>query len=169
MIENTFPHKTSDSRENQIKVLKPIVPNSGVSLAGSDIGAGEVVLRIGEYLGYRETGTLAALGEAKVKVWKQPKVAVISSGDELIAPGEQMEIGKVYDSNSTLIAHAVEELGCEAVRFGIVADDKTQLEAVLRQALELDFVLISGGTSKGDGDLNYQVFEKLCKLGVLVH
>jgi len=169
MIENTFPDEKTDSGKNLIQVLKPIVPNAGVSLAGSDIGAGEVVLRIGDRLGYRETGTLAALGEAKVSVWRRPKVAVISTGDELIAPGEQMEMGKVYDSNSTVIAHAVEELGCEPIRFGIVPDDETQLEAVLRQALELDFVLLSGGTSKGEGDLNYHVFEKFHNPGVLVH
>lgn len=169
MIENTFPLKNAEPAENMIQVLKPIVPNAGVSLAGSDIGAGEVVLRIGELLGYRETGTLAALGEANVSVWRRPKVAVISTGDELIAPGEQMEMGKVYDSNSTVIAHAVEELGCEAVRFGIVPDDEAQLETVLRKALALDFVLLSGGTSKGEGDLNYRVFEKFRNPGVLVH
>ena len=169
MIENTFPFKNAEPAENMIQVLKPIVPNAGVSLAGSDIGAGEVVLRIGELLGYRETGTLAALGEANVSVWRRPKVAVISTGDELIAPGEQMEMGKVYDSNSTVIAHAVEELGCEAVRFGIVPDDEAQLETVLRNALALDFVLLSGGTSKGEGDLNYRVFEKFRNPGVLVH
>ena len=169
MIENTFPFKNAEPAENMIQVLKPIVPNAGVSLAGSDIGAGEVVLRIGELLGYRETGTLAALGEANVSVWRRPKVAVISTGDELIAPGEQMEMGKVYDSNSTVIAHAVEELGCEAVRFGIVPDDEAQLETVLRKALALDFVLLSGGTSKGEGDLNYRVFEKFRSPGVLVH
>jgi len=169
MIENTFPLKNAEPAGNMIQVLKPIVPNAGVSLAGSDIGAGEVVLRIGELLGYRETGTLAALGEANVSVWRRPKVAVISTGDELIAPGEQMEMGKVYDSNSTVIAHAVEELGCEAVRFGIVPDDEAQLETVLRNALALDFVLLSGGTSKGEGDLNYRVFEKFRSPGVLVH
>ncbi|MED5402309.1 MAG: molybdopterin biosynthesis protein [SAR324 cluster bacterium] len=169
MIENTFPLKNAEPAENMIQVLKPIVPNAGVSLAGSDIGAGEVVLRIGELLGYRETGTLAALGEANVSVWRRPKVAVISTGDELIAPGEQMEMGKVYDSNSTVIAHAVEELGCEAVPFGIVPDDEAQLETVLRNALALDFVLLSGGTSKGEGDLNYRVFEKFRNPGVLVH
>ena len=169
MIENTFPLKNAEPAGNMIQVLKPIVPNAGVSLAGSDIGAGEVVLRIGELLGYRETGTLAALGEANVSVWRRPKVAVISTGDELIAPGEQMEMGKVYDSNSTVIAHAVEELGCEAVRFGIVPDDEAQLETVLQNALALDFVLLSGGTSKGEGDLNYRVFEKFRNPGVLVH
>ena len=169
MIENTFLDENDESTKSMIQVLKPIVPNVGVSLAGSDIGAGEVVLRVGELLGYRETGTLAALGEAKVKVWKLPKVAVISTGNELIVPGEKIEIGKVYDSNSTVIAHAVEELGCEAVRFGIVPDDEAQLEEVLRRALELDFVLLSGGTSKGEGDLNYRVFEKFHDPGILVH
>ena len=169
MIENTFPANNAESGTNMIQVLKPIAPNAGVSLAGSDIGAGEVVLRIGEHLGYRETGTLAALGEAEVKVWKRPKVAVISTGNELIAPGEQMEMGKVYDSNSTVIAHAVEELGCEAIRFGIVPDEEAQLESVLRIALALDFVLLSGGTSKGEGDLNYRVFEKFRNPGILVH
>jgi len=169
MIENTFPANNAESGTNMIQVLKPIAPNAGVSLAGSDIGAGEVVLRIGEHLGYRETGTLAALGEAEVKVWKRPKVAVISTGNELIAPGEQMEMGKIYDSNSTVIAHAVEELGCEAIRFGIVPDEEAQLESVLRIALALDFVLLSGGTSKGEGDLNYRVFEKFRNPGILVH
>ena len=169
MIENTFPANNAESGTNMIQVLKPIAPNAGVSLAGSDIGAGEVVLRIGEHLGYRETGTLAALGEADIKVWKRPKVAVISTGNELIAPGEQMEMGKVYDSNSTVIAHAVEELGCEAIRFGIVPDEEAQLESVLRIALALDFVLLSGGTSKGEGDLNYRVFEKFRNPGILVH
>ena len=169
MIENTLPVETTDSGVNRIKVLKPIVPNSGVSLAGSDIGVGEVVLRIGDCLGYRETGTLAALGEAKVSVWRYPKVAVISTGDELIAPGEEMELGKVYDSNSTVLAHAVEELGCEPTRFSIVPDNENQLETVLRQALKFDFVLLSGGTSKGEGALNYRVFEKFGSPGVLVH
>ncbi len=169
MIEDTLLDENIESGYSQIKVLKPIVPSNGVSLAGSDIGAGEVVLRRGQYLGYRETGTLAAIGEAKVRVWKRPKIAIISTGDELLEPGEQMEIGKVYDSNSTVIAHAVEELGCKAVRFGIVPDDEVKLEKILKQALEFDFVLVSGGTSKGEGDLNYRVFEKFHNPGIVVH
>ncbi len=169
MIENTLPIEADKSGEAGIKILKAVVPSSGVSLAGSDIGAGEVVLRIGDLLGYRETGTLAALGEAKVWVWRRPKVGIISTGDELVAPGGQMELGKVFDSNATVLGHAVEELGCEPVHFGIVPDEESRLETVLREALELDFVLISGGTSKGEGDLNYRVFEKYNNPGILVH
>ncbi len=169
MIENTFPIEADKSGEAGIKILKAVAPSGGVSLAGSDIGAGEVVLRIGDLLGYRETGTLAALGEAKVWVWRRPKVGIISTGDELVAPGGQMELGKVFDSNATVLGHAVEELGCEPVHFGIVPDEESRLETVLREALELDFVLISGGTSKGEGDLNYRVFEKYNNPGILVH
>jgi len=169
MIENTFPIEADKSGEAGIKILKAVAPSGGVSLAGSDIGAGEVVLRIGDLLGYRETGTLAALGEAKVWVWRRPKVGIISTGDELVTPGGQMELGKVFDSNATVLGHAVEELGCESVHFGIVPDEESRLETVLRESLELDFVMISGGTSKGEGDLNYRVFEKYNNPGILVH
>jgi len=160
MIENTFPIEDHQSKENGIQVIKPIVPGGGISLAGSDIGAGELVLREGIQMGFRETGTLAALGESNISVWKRPKVAVISSGDELIRPDESMSLGKVYDTNGTIISHALKELCCEAIDFGIIQDDESKLEKTLREALELDFVIISGGTSKGEGDLNYRIFEK---------
>ena len=169
MIENTFSFDENEIGNKVVNILKPVVPTGGISLAGSDIGAGETVLRVGDRLGYRETGTLAALGEEKVWVWKRPKVGIISTGDELIAPGEKMGLGKVYDSNAMVITHAVEELGCEPLRFGIIPDKEAQLEATIRKALDTDFIILSGGTSKGEGDLNYRVFEKFSNPGILVH
>ncbi len=169
MIENTLPLDENESGNEAVKILKPVVPTGGISLAGSDIGAGEAVLRVSDRLGYRETGTLAALGEEKVWVWKRPKVGIISTGDELIAPGEKMELGKVYDSNSMVLAHAVEELGCEPLSFGIIPDQEAQLERAIRKAMLTDFIILSGGTSKGEGDLNYRVFEKFSNPGILVH
>ena len=169
MIENTLPLDENDSGDKAVNILKPVVPTGGISLAGSDIGAGEAVLRVSDRLGYRETGTLAALGDEKVWVWKRPKVGIISTGDELIAPGEKMELGKVYDSNAMVITHAVEELGCEHLCFGIVPDNEQQLEKAVRKALGADFIILSGGTSKGEGDLNYRVFEKFSNPGILVH
>ena len=163
MIENTHPDG------DRIRVLKPIVPGGGVSLAGSDLGAGEVVLRRGDLLGFRETGTLAAVGETHVWVWKKPKVAVVSTGDELIAPGETMQLGRVYDSNSLVVGHAAEELGCQVEFLGIVRDDEKQLEQVVRRGLEADMLLLSGGTSKGEGDQNYRVFAQFKNPGILVH
>ena len=169
MIENTLPLHQNEKEKKAVNILKPVLPTGGISLAGSDIGAGEVVFRVSDRLGYRETGTLAALGEKKVWVWKRPKVGIISTGDELIAPGEKMELGKVYDSNSMVIAHAVEELGCESQIFGIIPDNEAQLEGTIRKALYTDFIILSGGTSKGEGDLNYRVFEKYSNHGILVH
>ena len=159
MIENTLSIKSNESGNGEIKILKPIVPGNGISLAGSDIGAGELVLRMGELLGFRETGTLAAIGESEISVWKKPKVAIISTGDELISPGESISLGKVYDSNATLISHALEEINCEPVSFGIIKDNELRLEAAIGKAIEMDFIIISGGTSKGEGDINYQILK----------
>lgn len=163
MVEHTMPD------EGGIKLLKSVVPGEGVSFAGSDIGADEIVLRRGDRLSSRETGTLAALGIENVWVWKRPRVGVISTGNELIRPGEAMQVGKVYDSNGVVICHALEEIGCEPVSFGIVPDDEAQLLEVLNQALQLDFIILSGGTSKGAGDLNYRAVQKIGHPGILVH
>lgn len=163
MVEKTL------ATEQGIQILKPITPGEGVLFAGSDIGADETVLRKGEKLTSRETGVLAAIGEKEVWVWKKPRVGIISTGDEIIAPGTPMEVGKVYDSNAVILADSLKEIGCEPVSFGIVPDDIEQLETTLRNALNLDFILLSGGTSKGEGDLNYVVIEKIGNPGILVH
>src|SRR2546430_2253849 len=82
-----------------------------------------------------------------------PRVAILSTGDEIIAPGETMRPGLVYDSNSRIIADAVHELGGEPVELGIVRDDVAELRQRLTHAVaEHDVVLLSGGTSKGAGD-----------------
>ena len=163
MVEYTQPETDG------ISILRSVVPGEGISFAGSDIGADEIILRKGERLSSRETGTLAALGVSRIWVWKRPKVAVISTGDELIGPGEPMEVGKVYDSNSVVISHALVEIGCEPVQFDIVPDQEQRLIEVLNQAIELDFIILSGGTSKGAGDLNYHAVEKIGHPGIIVH
>jgi putative molybdopterin biosynthesis protein len=112
---------------------------------------------------------LAAIGRDSVSVYRKPRVAVVSTGDEIVAPGEPLPVGGVYDSNQAIVAAAVEELGGEAVRFGAVADDEAAVERVLHQALDCDMVILSGGTSKGAGDLCYQVVSRLRNPGVLVH
>ncbi len=146
---------------DDVRIVRPVAPGANVSFAGSDIGQGEIVLRRGELLSSRETGVLAALGIARVPVVRRPRVAIISTGDEIIAPGEAMRPGFVFDSNATIVADAVRELGGEPVPLGIVRDDESQLRAVLETALACDIVLLSGGTSKGAGDLSYRVVSTL--------
>jgi putative molybdopterin biosynthesis protein len=154
---------------DEVHVLRPVAPGNAISFAGSDIGRGEIVLRRGEVLSSRETGVLAALGIASVAGYRRPRVAILSTGDELIAPGTRMQPGLVYDSNATILADAVRELGGEPVMFGIVPDQEAPLRDTVRAALEHDVVLLSGGTSKGAGDLSCRVVADLPPPGIVVH
>jgi putative molybdopterin biosynthesis protein len=152
-----------------VRLRKAVVTGSFITFAGTDIGRGETVLRVGQRLTSREIGVLAAVGRHELRVFRRPRVAVISTGDELVAPGESLPVGGVYDSNQEIVAAAVEELGGEALRMGAVADDSAELERVLEAALGCDMVILSGGTSKGAGDLSYQVVSRLSDPGIVVH
>jgi putative molybdopterin biosynthesis protein len=118
----------------------------------------------------RDTGVLAAIGVAAVDVWRKPIVAILSTGDEIIAPGEPMHPAGVYDSNAQVLADAVREVGGEPMRLGITRDDMPVLRERLQYALESsDLVLISGGTSKGAGDLSYRAVAELRDPGIVAH
>jgi putative molybdopterin biosynthesis protein len=144
-------------------------PGLNVSFSGSDIGRGETVLRRGERLTSRETGVLAALGVAVVPVVRRPRVAILSTGNELVPPGVPLTPGTIYDSNQTVLADAVRELGGKPVPLGIVPDDREKLRAALGEALACDVVLLSGGTSKGEGDVSYRVLGDFGPPGIVAH
>jgi putative molybdopterin biosynthesis protein len=151
-------------------VARAVTPGFGVSFAGTDIAAGETVLRRGERLASRETGVLAAIGVDRVSVWRRPRVAILSTGDEILEPGRPMRPGMVYDSNARILADAVRELGGAPMPLGIVRDDLDELRARLRAALDqADLVLLSGGTSKGAGDLSYRAVRELTEPGIVAH
>src|SRR5215467_8630085 len=157
-------------RGSELLVARAVTSGSGVSFAGTDITTGETVLRRGRSLTSRDTGVLAAIGVARVDVWRKPVVAILSTGDEIIAPGDLMEAAKVYDSNAQILADAVRELGGEPMRLGIVGDDETALRERLQQAIaSADVVLLSGGTSKGVGDISYRVVAELKDPGIVAH
>jgi putative molybdopterin biosynthesis protein len=154
----------------QLFVRRAVTPGANVTFAGTDIAAGECVAYGGTLLSSRETGVLAAVGAAEVAVFRRPRVAILSTGDELIAPGAPMRPGLVYDSNARIVADAVRELGGEPVELGIVADEPDALRQKLRAALSAcDVLLLSGGTSKGAGDLSYRVVSELTDPGIVAH
>lgn len=153
-----------------IELRRAVSPGQFVSYAGSDLARGETLLRRGARIGSREIGMLAACGIADVSVVRKPRVAVLSTGNELTEPGAPLGPARVYDSNGAIIAAAVEEAGGEPVSFGAFADDAAALESAVRRALrDCDIVVLSGGTSKGAGDLSHTVVSRLGKPGIIVH
>jgi putative molybdopterin biosynthesis protein len=160
----------ADADDNEVRIARAVSPGSGVSFAGTDITAGETVLRRGTILTSRDTGVLAAIGVASVDVWRKPVVAILSTGDEIIPPGQPMRPARIYDSNAQVLADAVRELGGEPRRLGIVVDNMELLRAKVREALTIaDAVLLSGGTSKGAGDVSYRVVSELTDPGIVAH
>ena len=145
------------------------VPGAAVSFAGTDMGRGETVLFAGTKLTSRETGVWAAIGCESISVVGRPRVAILSTGNEIVQPGEAMRPGLVFDSNGRILADAVRELGGDPIFCGAFRDDLCALREALASALEdADVVLLSGGTSKGEGDLNANVVGEL-EPGILVH
>jgi putative molybdopterin biosynthesis protein len=167
MIEQT---ELIESIPSRIELRRAAAPGQLISYAGSDIARGETLLRRGARIGSREIGMLAASGLARIEVVRRPKVAVLSTGDELVEPGNPLKPAAVYDSNSATIAAAVSEAGGEPITSGVLPDDAAILEKTVREALAVsDMVVLSGGTSKGAGDLSHRVVSRLGKPGILVH
>lgn len=171
MIEQTELIKEGAPRnEPSIELRRAAAPGQFISYAGSDIARGETLLRRGARIGSREIGMLAACGLASIDVVRRPKVAVLSTGDELVAPGSPLKPASVYDSNGAIIAAAVTEAGGEPQAMGAYPDDEAALEKAMREALAAsDMVVLSGGTSKGAGDLSHAIVSRLGKPGILVH
>jgi putative molybdopterin biosynthesis protein len=168
MIEHTDLIETAEGPA--IDVRRPVAPGQYISFAGSDMARGETILRKGTRIGAREIGMLAACGLARVEVVGKPKIAVLSTGDELVPPGEPLHPGGVYDSNGAIIVAAVMEAGGEPVAYGAFPDDEIALEKAIRAALdECDMVVLSGGTSKGAGDLSHRIVSRLGSPGIIVH
>lgn len=163
MVEHT------DLEGGRLVLRRAATAGENISYAGTDIARGETVLRAGQPLSSREIGVLAALGLDRVRVHRKPRVAIFSTGNEIVAPGAPLPVGAVYDSNAAILAAAVEELGGEPVRLGVIPDDEARLAAALRRGLDCDAVVFSGGTSKGEGDLSYRIVAALQDPGIVAH
>ena len=168
MVEQTDPDE--DAPEPRIAVRRAAAPGQFVGFAGSDIAGGETLLRRGTVIGSREIGMLAACGLAAIPVFRRPRVGVLSTGDELVAPGRPLPPAAIHDANGPIVSAAVAENGGEPVFYGAVPDDEAALDAAIRRAhAECDMVILSGGTSKGAGDLTYRLVSRLGPPGIVAH
>jgi len=150
-----------------IKLTKPLYPGEGVMKKGADIERGALLIRKGERLDFRKTALLSAIGIGSVKVFRRPSVAVISTGNEIVLPGEPLKPGKIYDINGRALTDALRWLGAKATFIGIAKDSEEDLERSLKRTLDHDLVLLSGGASGGFRDLTERVIGRFGK--VLVH
>jgi molybdenum cofactor synthesis domain-containing protein len=170
-VENTaeYTEAVEAGEIKKVKIYKPVAPGENIMLAGSDIKCGERVVRSGTMLTPRETGVLAACGLNEVLVRKNPTAAIISTGNELIVPGEDLEPAKIYDVNAQTLSDSVRECGCIPYFLGIASDDVEEISEKLKESLEMgaDVIIASGGTSAGVGDLLPKVIEELGE--ILVH
>src|SRR3989304_6346161 len=162
MVEDT------EKENDELRVYRAVTKNENVMKKGTDIKKGETVLKARQVLGAPEIGVLAALGITKVKVFKVPVVAVLSTGAEVTEPGRELPPGKIYDINAYSLSAAVMESGGTPVYMGVVPDDETKLRETLERALSCsDMIITSAGVSVGPKDLMPQTVDSLGKPGVV--
>jgi molybdopterin molybdotransferase len=155
---------------NTILVNSPVAPGDNIIDAGEDIRKGAVVIEGGTRIRPYEAGVMSSLGFTRVSVYKKPRVAVISTGDEVIPPEDMPGPGQVRDINTYLLHSLVQESGGEPVNFGIIDDDYDSLKKAVENALsQCDIVLISGGSSVGKKDQTLKVMESFSQGSVLIH
>ncbi|MFC7221432.1 gephyrin-like molybdotransferase Glp [Streptomyces polyrhachis] len=137
-----------------VEVYRPVAAGEHIRLRGGDVAAGELALAAGTVLGPTQISLLAAIGRATVRVRPRPRVVVVSTGSELVAPGEELGPGRIHDSNSFALTAAAKQAGAIAYRVGAVADDAETLRATLEdQLIRADAVVTSGGVSVGAYDV----------------
>lgn len=157
-----IPVELTTERDGILYVQRAVQPGENVHRVGQDAPAGAVVLEPGAVIGPPETGLLAMLGLRRVAVFRRPRVAVLSTGDEVVEPGAPRPAGAVWDANRYALLAAVREAGGEAISLGIVRDElAVQREAILRGLEQADVVLTSGGVSMGARDLIKPILAEL--------
>lgn len=145
----------------RVRIHRQVRPGEDIRPVGSDVAAGQVVLQAGERLGVAEIGLLATVGAAQVPVYRRPRLAILSTGDELVEPEVTPGVGQIRDSNRATLAAAVLAAGAEPVDLGIAPDVQGELEArVQRGLVEADILLSTGGVSMGELDLIKPLLEQ---------
>lgn len=160
----------TEQKDSTVLVQQSVSLGENVMKAGSDVHRGETVLKRGAVLMPYEVGVTAAIGTAKVEVYKRPTVAIFSTGAEVVEPGNSLREGKIFDINAHALSASVLECGGQPLNMGIVQDEPKQMESAFKKALTTaDVVITSGGVSVGPTDVIPKVLDTLGKPGVIVY
>ncbi|QYY80249.1 MULTISPECIES: molybdopterin molybdotransferase MoeA [Pseudomonas] len=138
--------------DERVRFLEPMKAGQNIRPQGQETTVGELILPAGTRLGPIEQGLAASLGCAGLKVVRKVRVAVISTGDELVEPGQALGPGQIYNSNRVLLCSWLQRLGCEVVDAGILPDDLATTRARLGELQDVDLILSTGGVSVGEAD-----------------
>jgi len=150
----------------QIQINEVVTKGANVRNAGEDIAEGALVLSKGVKLNPSDLGLLASLGLERVKTFRKIKAAVISTGDELIAPGDERAPGKIYESNRFVIISMLKRLNVEVIDLGIIEDTESAIRSAFERAMsEADIVVSSGGVSVGDADYVKKIISEMGEIG----
>ncbi|MBW2503655.1 MAG: molybdopterin molybdotransferase MoeA, partial [Deltaproteobacteria bacterium] len=144
-----------------VQINGPVNIRDHISFQGEDIKAGEKILSAGTVIRPPEVNLCASLGKIYLAVFRKPKVAILSTGDELVEPGETTGQGQIVNSNAFSLAASVKELGAEPLLLGIARDTKQSLQHKIQQGLNADVLITSAGVSAGDRDFVRIVLEEL--------
>ena len=159
----------TERKLGHVHVFTAVVKHANVMKTGGDIRKGETVLKRERLLGSREIGVLASLGINKLKVYRIPRVAVLSTGPEIIEPGKKLPPGKIYDINAYSLSTAVLESGGKPIYLGVFQDDLAELQTALGHALDSsDMVVTSGSVSVGPKDIMPKALASLRTTGLIL-
>jgi molybdopterin molybdotransferase len=150
---------------NAVVIPRGLKPGANTRKAGEDVKAGEVMLQPGERLRPQDIAAIASTGSDTVQVFEPLKVALISTGDEIVRPGNPLGDGQVYDSNHHLLRGLLATAGAQATDYGVIADRREDVEAAVgRAAKECNVILTTGGASRGEADFIVETIQKLGSL-----
>ena len=159
--DTIVPYEETEEGDGWVKINGPLRTGEHVRFRGEDIRAGEVVLTTGTILRAPEISMLASFGRTFVPVFRRPTVAIVSTGDELVEPGEPLAPGKIINSNALALAAAIKEIGGVPVIVGIAKDNRESHRQKLAEGLAADALITSAGVSAGDRDLVREILEEL--------
>ncbi len=163
---------TEQIDDTTVEVRRSISPWENVVREDEDLKIGEIILRKGHRLRPQDLGVLAGIGKTNIKIYRKPKIAIISTGNEIIPAKEKPLIGQVRDINSYTLGACIEEAGGVPVYRGIIKDEVILLEQEIKKTIKedkIEVVIISGGSSVGVRDITLEVLNRLGKPGVLIH